>query len=331
MLETCPVCEKKTVIERIDRKEKIWVRGKPIEVMAIYYKCSECGNEYLNTMDDNHPLESAYHKYREINNMLQPEEIKELRRSIGLTQEELSNLLGWGKATLSRYENGALQDKAHDNQLKMLKDSKCVIHLIRANPSALPSWKRSSIIERLKHPTKGKFIIDDFIEEYIAPDKIDEWNGYVPFAIEKINHLILYFCKDGLWKTAINKFLFYADFKHFKEYVKGITGSRYKRLPLGPVPDCYEIILGKLVDEGLLQVKEIFFESGVSGLKYKTIEEPNLAIFSDTELEVIARIKNYFKDFGARKISDFSHQEEGYKKTIPNEYITYDYAKYLKV
>jgi len=331
MLEICPICEKKSVISQITKEEKILVRGEPVEIKPTYYKCSKCGSEYLNTMDNNDPLESAYRKYRKKNNMLQPEEIRKLRRSIGLTQGELSDLLGWGRATISRYENGSLQDKSHDIQLRMLKEPGFVLRIIRENPSVLSPLKKDNIIKQLKNHIKREYTVDYLIEEYMAPNKIDEWNGYVPFAINKVNNLILFFCREELWKTAINKCLFYAEFKHFKEYIKGITGSRYKRLPLGPVPEFYETILGNLVDEGMLEVKEIFFEQGISGLKYKTIEEPKLAIFSDTELEVIAKVKNYFKNYGAKEISDFSHEEEGYKKTSPNQYITYNYAKYLRM
>ena len=118
--------------------------------------------------------------------------------------------------------------------------------LIKGNPSALPTSKRNTIIRQLKSDIKTEWNVDYYIEEYLTPDEIDEKNGYVPFMIDKINNVILYFCMYGLWKTSINKYLFYADFKHFKEYVNGITGSRYKRLSYGPVPENYEIILGRI-------------------------------------------------------------------------------------
>jgi len=40
-------------------------------------------------------------------------------RRYPITQEELGVLLGWGGATLSRYENGALQDEVHEKMLRM--------------------------------------------------------------------------------------------------------------------------------------------------------------------------------------------------------------------
>ena len=81
----------------------------------------------------------------------------------------------------------------------------------------------------------------------------------------------------------------------------------------------------------MLEIREVFFESGTSGLEYKTVGDPNLTIFSDTELEVIAKVKNYFKNYGAKELSGFSHEEKGYKETSPNQYINYNYAKGLKI
>ena len=331
MFESCPICEKQSSIRQVSKKEKILVRGEPIETTVTSYKCSKCGKEFLNTMDGNESLKNAYRKYRKAYNMLQPEEIREIRKSIGLTQGELSNLLGWGKATLSRYENGSLQDKTHDFQLRKLKDPMFVVDLIRENPSALPSSKKSTIMKQLKSNIKTEYNIGYYIEEYLASEEINEKNGYVPFSIDKINNLILYFCMYGLWKTSINKYLFYADFKHFKEYLNGITGSRYKRLPYGPVPENYEIILGRLVDEGIVQVEEIWFDSKTWGEKYTTLETPDLTVFSETECEIIEKVKNYFKNFVAKKISNFSHKEKGYQDTPLGQYISYNFAKDLKI
>jgi len=331
MFESCPICEKESNIRKVSKEEEILVRGEPIKTTVTSRKCSECGGEFLDTTDSNDPLKSAYRKYRKVHDMLQPEDIKEIRKSIGLTQGELSNLLGWGKITLSRYENGSLQDKAHDLQLRRLEDPIFVVDLIKGNPSALPTSKRNTIIRQLKSDIRTEWNVDYYIEEYLTPDEIDEKNGYVPFGIDKINNLILYFCMYGLWKTSINKYLFYADFKHFKEYVNGITGSRYKRLPYGPAPENYEIILGRLVDEGVIQVEEICFASNTCGGKYTTVETPDLTVFSETEYEVIEKVKNHFKDSTAKDISDLSHKEKGYQQTSPGQYISYNFAKDLRL
>ena len=76
----------------------------------------------------------AYKKYRTIHNLLNPEEIKSIREKYDLSQNEFSNLLGWGEKTICRYENGAIQDNVHNDLLKLLKDNdQNIIFLRKSN------------------------------------------------------------------------------------------------------------------------------------------------------------------------------------------------------
>lgn len=38
-------------------------------------------------------------------------------------QVDLAKLMGWGEATISRYESKAIQDKAYDTMLRLIKDN----------------------------------------------------------------------------------------------------------------------------------------------------------------------------------------------------------------
>ena len=68
--------------------------------------------------------------------MVQPIQIRNLRKIYNLTQKELSDLLGFGDVTLSRYENGALQDETHDTLLRLALDPKNLISLIKERSQA---------------------------------------------------------------------------------------------------------------------------------------------------------------------------------------------------
>src|SRR5262245_38311019 len=120
MLGICPNCEKGTKLDTINREENINVRNEVIKVNVEFYRCTECGTEFRDPKSLDDPLDLAYREYRSIHKMIQPEQIKAFRDQYNLTQQELSNLLGWGGATLSRYENGALQDEAHDIVLRLI-------------------------------------------------------------------------------------------------------------------------------------------------------------------------------------------------------------------
>ena len=46
---------------------------------------------------------------------------------------------------------------------------------------------------------------------------------------------------------------------------------------------------------------------------------------------MLLEVKKYFKEFSAKKITDFSHEEAGYVKTKNAEFISYFFAKELKI
>jgi len=98
MIRICPYCEKETECRRIKARDTVTVRGETVEVDVEYFECRECRGQFENTRDYD-ALDAAYREYRCWHRMLQPEEIREWRKRYGLTQEELSNILGWGGAT----------------------------------------------------------------------------------------------------------------------------------------------------------------------------------------------------------------------------------------
>jgi putative zinc finger/helix-turn-helix YgiT family protein len=332
MKEICPICEKDSRAKVIKKKESMNVRGKLIDVEYEVFKCEACGEEYMDTETEHDPFVYAYASYRKKHNMLQPEEIKEIRRKYGLTQGELSGLLGWGGATLSRYENGALQDKTHDNQLKLLSDPRNMLKILTENSDVLREQKRTQLVTNITKIAKNEYPFERYIEEWSTKREISVYSGYKSFDLDKFINCILYFCKGGLLKTAINKHLFYADFKHFKEYQSSITGAWYVHLPYGPVPDNYEIYLATLVNERAIDVNEVFYDGkDFVGEEYKAIEAPILTLFSDSELKILATVKEHFKGYSAKAISDFSHEEKGYQESTTGQSISYEYAEALRI
>ncbi|MBI4621577.1 MAG: DUF4065 domain-containing protein [Desulfobacterales bacterium] len=332
MKEICPICDKKSRAKLIKKKEAMNVRGERINVEYEVFKCYACGEEYIDTETEYEPFVYAYAIYRKKHNMLHPQEIKEIRRKYGLTQSELGGLLGWGGATLSRYENGALQDKAHDNQLKLLREPRNMLKMITENLDALREQRRNQLLTNIKKLAKDEYPIKRFLKEWGTEREISVYSGYKSFDLDKLINCILYFCKDGLLKTVINKYLFYADFQHFKEYQTSITGARYVHLTYGPVPMNYDIYLATLVNEREIDVNEVFYEGkDFVGEEYKAIEAPILTLFSDSELKILATVKEHFKGYSAKAISDFSHEEKGYQETTKGQPISYEYAETLRM
>jgi len=316
----------------IKKSENINIRGEDIEVLVEYFKCNICGEEFEDQNSNYDPVAEAYRIYRELHNLIQPEEIREFRKRYGLTQNDLSNLLGWGGATLSRYENGALQDETHDKVLQLVIDPMNLLKLLKKNPHSISNSKRKLLADRLQgalhKPTIFTTFFDD-ITEFVEPN-IN--NGFMRFNIQKFMNTILFLSKDGIFKTKLNKLLFYTDFKNFKENCVSITGSKYVHLPLGPVPDDYDCIFTMMhTIEKSIEVEEVDFPDGSYGERLYSLKALDFEILKPHELEVLKFVKDFFNDYTAKQIKDFSHEEKGYKETPQGEIISYKFADNLQI
>jgi len=327
----CPNCEKDTEQKFVDKVEEISIRGEMIPIHMEYYHCEECGEDFEIPRPDYDPLDAAYREYRNRKGMVQPEEIKKFRKELGLTQKELSEILGIGIATLNRYENGALQSEAHDQVIRLCMQPENILKILESKPTLLPESTRNRII---LHIQKSNQDCGDLLEEAIeqfgsySPDLL---SGYIKFDVNKLFQAIKFFClKDRVVKTKLMKLLFYADFKHFKDNGISISGARYAHAFHGPVPDQFETWLVAVCEwEKQITSEEQTFGDYVG--EVYTSGEPDWSVFSTSELAALAFVKDKFQKYSARQIRDFSHQEIGYQNTKDGEIISYQYAQELQI
>jgi hypothetical protein len=209
-------------------------------------------------------------------------------------------------------------------------DPRNLLKLIAANPDILPEEKRDRLIQELRVGEGGTCSFERIYEERFGKYDESELSGYKKLDLAKLSNAILYFCKGGILKTKLNKLLFYADFKHFKDYAVSITGARYAHIPFGPAPDRYAFYFAMLVEDGAIKVEENIIGKFI-GEEFISLRDPDFSLFSDSELKILATVKEYFKEFNAKRITDFSHDEEAYKKTTPGDKISYEYADLLKL
>lgn len=326
----CPNCEKESQLLLVRKPEKFNIRGEVISVEVEYYQCLDCGEEFEVSKSDFDPYEIAYQEYRTRKGLLQPQEIREFRVKYGLTQKEFSGLIGLGIATLNRYENGALQTEAHDRVLKLVMDPGHFLNLISKSQGVLEETKKQKIINHLAEETEVSWL--EVTKGIFGSYNADIFSGYKRFELGKFFEAIKYFCfKERVFKTKLMKLLFYADFDHFKEYTVSITGARYARLPYGPVPDQFERWLAAFTsdDEGIR--KEEDWNNDYPGEVFICDSSPDLSIFSPSELRVLAAVKEFFQNYSAKRLSDFSHNEKGYQETENAHLISYSYAEQLQL
>ena len=327
----CPACENYSESKLRRQEREITIRNERVKFEEKFRKCNKCGEEFVIPRIDNDPLDQAFRKYRSMHGLLQPEEIKEFRKRYRLSQRELAKLLGLGGATISRYENGKLQDETHDTLLRLAMNCENLRKLLIDSESVFTDRQKDIVLKAINENT-GQLAdrLREFITLNLEDNEPNEYRGFKRFEIAKFTNAVLYFCKEGVVKTKLNKLMFYADFLHFKDYVISITGTQYARIPFGPAPNNYDLYYPTLIRQGALNIEEIEYPD-YSGERYISKKEPDLTIFSEGELRILASIQERFKDSTATEITVYSHEEEGYKKTETGKIISYQYAKDLEL
>jgi len=96
------------------------VRGAEYPYKRMVARCAHC-NEELNAFNDEN-LKLAYDAYRDANNIISLEKIREIPVMFGIGKRVLSTLLGWGALTFSRFYDGDLPTKQYSDVLQKLYD-----------------------------------------------------------------------------------------------------------------------------------------------------------------------------------------------------------------
>jgi uncharacterized phage-associated protein len=115
-----------------------------------------------------------------------------------------------------------------------------------------------------------------------------------PLNQRKFAHTVLYLlrgCPRPPGLTHLLKMIYYSDIGHYRRYLRPITGGRYVALERGPVLDGYQVHLENLERAGILERKEVPVEGKPKPkTEYEGLREPNEAVFSVSELEVLDEV-----------------------------------------
>lgn len=134
----CPICEQERELHYGTMHETLKVKKEKIDVTSNIYFCLT-GNHYFSDFEeDEKKFDYAYREYRERKGLLQPEDIKAVRKKYDLTQRDLSKILDFGEITIQRYESGAIQDGVHNDSLALILDTSRFRELFTRKKKTLP-------------------------------------------------------------------------------------------------------------------------------------------------------------------------------------------------
>ena len=143
----------------------------------------------------------------------------------------------------------------------------------------------------------------------------------------RLKEAILYVSRLGegdpmFGAIKLNKVLFYADFQAHREAGESITGATYQHLSEGPAPKELLAAMEELQHEGRIRSEEKPYYNRTQK-RPVTQADPDVNIFTPSQLEMLDRAFESLLFLNARQVSDLSHQEWGWRLTVPGEAIPY--------
>lgn len=331
----CPLCDKIHEIEERTRIAKTIIKGEEVNYEEIYYFCAnsdEDENEYVTGKMENDNLLNARNAYRKSHGLLTSDEIVVIRERYGLSQVDLAKLLGWGEATISRYESKAIQDDAYDNMLRIIKDNPLVaLELLQKNGEQFTGPKKHGIKQRIiaNLDEDGREYLQRkaLVSEYVNYEECCDENGFMLLDITKLELVISYYASRiiKLYKVKLMKMLWYADALCYKLKGHSLTGLVYRHEGMGALPIGHYKIGGL---EKVIMEEEFNGES----ISYRFLPNSKLSEsdLSDDEKKILDMVIDKFKSFNATEIINYMHDEIAYKETRDKEVIPFSLAKEIR-
>lgn len=239
--------------------------------------------------------------------------IMELRKSKGLSQDELAKELTIPRSSLAQIELG--------NRSVDVRELLSLSHLLEFSLDEFLGKDFSSSKEELK-------------EEKVIKEKNKERIAVPSLSVSKFKNILLYILercagKPNVGETVLYKILYFSDFNYYELYEEHLSGARYRKLPYGPVPLSFEKIVTSMIEKGeIKKIKTEYFNKLQT--RYLPLEKANLTKLMASEKEVIDKVIEQMSDWSASSISAYSHNDMPWKASKEGEIISYELAFYRR-
>lgn len=132
------------------------IKGIEFDYLANIAYCEECKEEiYVAELDDEN-VRRANRIYRDLQDIIQVNEIEMLLDKYDIGKKPLAKLLGWGEATIIRYINGLTPSREYSDRLKELLNNpysmKDILIRNKARVSLIASKRLENRINEILEP-----------------------------------------------------------------------------------------------------------------------------------------------------------------------------------
>lgn len=308
---------------RMEPGFKMTFRKEEFTIVHHYWFCTDTGEQFTDDAIDDLDLGQVYNQYREKYGIPFPEEIKAIREKYGVSASKMSEILGLGANSWRNYEAGEVPSVANGRLILAVKNPEDFLRQVEASSELLSEKEKSALLHKVKH-----IQLQEQEKQQSEAEKIrvfsrfarpNQYNGYRTPSLEKAAQMVLYFAHEmpDLFKTKLNKLLFYADFLHFSRRGQSISGMEYRAIEFGPVPADYDKLLVRLSEDGQIALKEqSISDTDFTGEVVLATKPLELGILGPEEQAILQEITHRFAGLSAKKLVDISHREPGWKANV---------------
>jgi len=298
-------------------------RKETFTILYHYYLCEDTGQKF----EDEHlaqlNLDQVYHQFRNRHNLPFPEDIIALRRQYDISAARMSEVLGFGINVYKSYEAGEIPNSSNARLIQLAHNPREFRKLVELS-NALNAKERTKVMHKIDELVLQEDFENFTLSGYLMGDeRADEQTGYRRPSLDKFVEMVIFFTREvqpNLWKTKLNKMLFYADFLHFKKSVQSISGCRYRAIDMGPVPNNFHSLFDYMVRNEYIDSTITTFANGSIGEQFTphTQRSFDASRLTETELETLQEVVSRFKTIKTSDIVTISHQEQAWEKNFKN-------------
>lgn len=217
--------------------------------------------------------------------------------------------------------------------LRLIKDNPLQgLEFLKKNADKFTPMKRmeikSKIVEKLDSYGKEYLTRQTFESEYANFEEPSDSNGFTVLNIDKIEAMISYIAEkvSNLFKVKLMKMLWYSDVLSFIENGFAMTGMVYRHEPMGALPIGHY----SLINLENLNIKEEMSYNYDTMLHVYPTDGMDYSLLSDKEKAILDKVIEKFKNYKAKDIVDYMHEEKAYKETTAGEIIPFSLAKKIR-
>nr|WP_295928926.1 type II toxin-antitoxin system antitoxin SocA domain-containing protein [uncultured Dyadobacter sp.] len=300
-------------------------RKEEFEVVTHYYECADSGDRFTDDSLDELSTVQVHNQYREKYGIPFPDEIRQIRARYGVSASKMSEILGLGANSYRLYETGEVPSVAIGRLIISIRNPEAFGQQIAASAHLLSPKEVQKFTQATQDPELK------LIPQRAFPSGM---NGYRQPDFDKIAGIIAFFYlykQVPLFKTRLNKLLFYTDFNAYRLTGFSITGLEYRAIQFGPVPAQFQKMYVNLSEQGQVNIEEQYFGNGAYGDEIMPALPFNEALFSNQDMKVLEFVAGRYGNLGTDDIVSCSHQEIAWLQNIDAKaLIHYRYAFELK-